>query len=242
VENLRKKLIYSAVLIIALTSVSCSPSHDSALGLGSNDQFIPNPTPNEALKTAAQTVLTNSCFACHGPSGSNTPLFQSDGTSVDMDALALNTNYVSIGNPGNSFLYNSIFEVPMPGSPPADTFFSDGDDQEAVFDWIADLGIPDPNAGDDDDGGGGGADGAKATFDEVERLVLEPSCYDCHATSQPVFTNYISVVSTIAIPNSTASSFLTSMRSGSMPQGQAPIDDALIDLVESWILDGAPDN
>ncbi len=224
-------------MIIALSAVSCSPSHDSALGLSSNDRFIPNPNPNEALKTAAQSVLTNSCFACHGPSGSNTRLFESDGSSIDMDALALNLNYVSIGNPGNSFLYNSIFEVGMPGTPPSETFFSDDSDQEAVFDWIADLGIPDPDAGDDDDG-----EPLKATFDEVERLVLEPSCYSCHATSQPVFTNYISVVSTIAIPNSTASSFLTSMRSGSMPQGQAPIDDALIDLVEGWILDGAPDN
>ena len=222
-----------------VTLVSCSPSHDSSLELGSSDTFMLNPNPNQNLSSAAQTVLTNRCYSCHGPSGSNSPIFESDNGSVDMDALTQNKRYVSIGDPKASFLHQAIFSVDMPTSPPSDTFLSSVSEQKNIELWIADIGIPDTS-------GGGNPPIATATFTEVENQVLTPFCYSCHDTQFPMFTDFASIRSVMVIPNNPDSAFLRVITEPDptrrMPKNMGPLDPTLIDLVESWILNGALQN
>lgn len=52
---------------------ACTPSHE-VLGLASSDvdtNYILNPNPDPALKSAASDIITSSCFSCHGPGGQN---------------------------------------------------------------------------------------------------------------------------------------------------------------------------
>ena len=133
------------IYIILLVAAGCSPSHDSALGLASGDLFILNPSPDPILRSSAQTVLTNRCYSCHGPGGSNSTIFEDAGGGlVDMDALAANTRHVAIGDPDNSLLYEAIFTIPMIGSAtPAESILSSQTEQADIANWIADIGIVD---------------------------------------------------------------------------------------------------
>lgn len=227
------------VLVLTLSLIGCSASHDSALGLGSGDSFVINPNPDPILQSNAQTVLTNRCFSCHGPNGTNTPIFEDDNGSVDIDALATNTRYVSVGNPDSSYLYNAIFTVNMPAAPPSQTFITSSSEQRDIELWLEDIGIPDTS--------GGGGSTSSATFSEVEAQVLTPFCYSCHASQFPVFTDFNSVRNTIALPNDPNSAFLRVIQSTDNmevmppPPGQT-LSPELISLVESWILNGAQDN
>ena len=98
------KTISVRILLLCLLA-GCSASHDSALGFSSTDSFTLNPDQDPALRTAAQSVLTNRCNICHGPGGAFTQFFESDAGSVDMENLLENERYISIGDPENSFLY-----------------------------------------------------------------------------------------------------------------------------------------
>ena len=237
-----KNLLIGLTLAVAL--ISCSASHDSALGLGSGDLFILNPNPDPVLRSNAQSVLTNRCFSCHGPSGLNSPIFEDAGGSVDMDALITNTRYVAIGDPESSFLYQAIFSVNMPAAPPSQTFINSTSEQRDIELWLEDIGILDTSGGGT---GGGGGSGSAGTFSQVEAQVLTPLCYSCHATQFPVFTDFNSVRATIVLPNNPNSAFLRVIQSTDdmermPPPPQQALSPTLINLVESWVLDGAQNN
>ena len=241
------KYVFLISIVFLITSAGCSPSHDSALGLASGDLFILNPSPDPILRSAAQNVLTNRCYTCHGPGGSFSAIFEDAGGGlVDMDALVANSRYTAIGDPDNSLLYEAIFTVPMPGATPADTFLSSQTEQADIANWIADVGILDDSGG-GTGGGGGGGGGPAATFSQVESQVLTPQCYSCHATQAPVFSDFASVRATIVLANNPDSAFLRVIQDP-VPADRMPpppndaLSPALISLVESWILDGATNN
>lgn len=246
-------MIKNSLLLLSFSIfiMSCSPSHDSALGLGSTDAFILNPNPDLQLRNAAQTVLTNRCNTCHGPSGAFTRIFDSDGGDVDMDALLEDQRYISLGNPEASFLYSAIFSVNMPGDTPANTFLSAEQEQDAIALWIEDIGIPAPvdGGGGDDTGDNNPPPDTANTFSQVESQVLTPFCYSGHNGSvqgRIAFTDYQSIRNTMVIPFNPDSLFLRvitdSNAADRMPRNQAALDQNLIDMVESWILGGALNN
>lgn len=219
---------FSTLLFFVFTSaVSCSPEHQGSGSFSSESLYIPNPDPNPALRASAKAAFETHCVSCHGTGGSNTQLFNSPGGSIDMDALAQNTRYISIGQPDASFLIKAIYTIPMPAITPANNFFTDAGDQAAVEDWVADLGII------------SGAEDDRVFFSEVETKILAPKCYSCHESNIPSFSDYDSVLNTIVIPGNPDSALLRVTKSGEMPKNQPDLEPDEIALMEKWILGGA---
>jgi hypothetical protein len=109
-----------------------------------------------------------------------------------------------------------------------------------------------------------GAKAASVTFTEVYRTVLSP-CTNCHAgiiarfssldmgTQATAYTNLVGAPAsgncsgTLVVRGSSAASVLyqkvTSPTCGSlMPQNAPPLPGTSIDLLKTWIDEGAPDN
>lgn len=222
-----KKSAYSLIVLLCLCAfnLSCSPEHLGSSSFSSS-LYEPNPNPDPVLRANAKAALESHCIDCHGTGGTNTKIFDSPGGSIDMDSLAQNSRYISIGEPDGSYLVRAIYTLPMPSQTPSNNFFTDPVEQKAIDDWVKDLGVL---TGVDE----------RVYFDEIEADILAPKCYSCHESGMPSFSDYDSVMATIVIPGNPDSALLRVVKSGEMPRNQPDLTPDEINRIESWIMNGA---
>lgn len=221
----KKKFLISLLL---LNLCSCSPEHLVGSSLGSGGGIIPNPNPDPSLKAAAQDILVSKCIACHGANGTAAK-FLNTSANPDLDAL-VESPYVFIGRGATSPLYLRANDGTMPPGSPLNS-----SESGALKAWIDDLGIQ------------GGGSGNAATFSQIESEILAPKCYNCHKTSgpsKPPFQNYEDVMYYIASPFNLNSAIYTSVTTSvsPMPKNSSPLSTTEIEMIESWLMDGALNN
>lgn len=208
---------------------SCSAEHITG-GSGSNSSYVPNPNPNPALKAAAADILGPKCTSCHGAGNGVSTVFLNTETDPDLDSLAENQNLVSIGRGSSSYLYLRASDGSMPPGNPLSQAESD-----AIKSWIDDLGIPASNSGN-----------SSVSFSKIENDILVPKCYSCHSggSTRP-FSNYNDLMYNYVTPNSLDSILYISVTEGAtgglMPEGSS-LSPQEIQMIEDWIMSGAPNN
>jgi uncharacterized membrane protein len=88
----------------------------------------------------------------------------------------------------------------------------------------------------------------KGYYRKVDAQILQPKCVACHSTASPDggidLSTYAKIIATgsVIVNNSAGSSLVTSVQNGSMPQGAPHLDPAEIQLIASWIDNGAKEN
>lgn len=229
-KNMLKASLKFVSLTFFVLILSCSPEHDGVSNSPSLSGVTLNPNPDPLLKAAAENILGSRCISCHGSSGANQK-FLLTASDPGLDDLALNTRYVSPGQSNISMLAIRSADGSMPPGSPLNT-----SEAQAIADWIDDL------AAVNNDGP------PAATFSEIETQILTPKCYTCHTSgggaSTVMFSDYTSVLSTIVVPGNIDSAFYqsTARVSDPMPKNQTPLTTNELDMISSWILDGAPNN
>lgn len=226
------KLGFTLTLVI-FAFTSCSPKHDELTDLAS-DGITLNPNPDPALEAAATNLLSSRCVSCHGISG-NDPRFLNTVSNPGTADLAQNTTYVRIGQAQISRLFQRSNDGSMPPGNPITS-----NEADVIKAWIDDLGIV-------PEGGGGNPDAA--SFTEVETQILAPRCYNCHTNGAGAnagfpFSNYNDLLFGYVTPGSLDSALYLSVSRAlnPMPRGGPPLSSTEIDMIESWILNGAPNN
>lgn len=92
------------------------------------------------------------------------------------------------------------------------------------------------------DGGGSGSacDTIPVSYsNDIVPILTSNNCFSCHASTNPVFTDYASVYS---VRNTILGSIQHAPGFDPMPQGQPQLADSLIQKFECWLEQGAPNN
>ena len=217
-----------SLILLSFFLISCGGVEVNRFEQPSLNGIIPNPNPDPALEAAAANILGPKCANCHGVTGNN-PRFLNTPNSPGLNDLAQNTNYVRIGQAEGSRLFQRSSDGSMPPGNPLTAA-----EYNAIGAWIDDLGI--------DAGGGPQA----TTFTEVETQILTPKCYNCHtsgagASAGFVFSNYNDLLfGFVTSGNLDSSLYLSVTRSTDpMPRGGPRLNQTEIDMIGSWILNGA---
>lgn len=223
-----------ALLFLSLTFMAaCSAEHT---GLNSKDLnsenavYIPNPNPNPALAQAAASILGPKCANCHGSTGSNTRFLNTSG-DPDLDSLSKNLRYVQIGQGEKSLLYKRSGDGTMPPGNALTT-----SEALAIKAWIDDLGIIDESAT---------PPATAAKFSEIEANILQLKCYGCHQNHASFkFSSYAEIMYAFVSPYNLQSSLYTSITRATdpMPKNNPKLSASEIAQIESWIMNGAPNN
>lgn len=223
-----------ALTLLILIFASCSPKHDEFIDLSSVG-IIPNPNPDPALEAAAANLLSSRCVTCHGAGGANQRFLNTISDPGTSD-LAQNTTYVRIGQAESSRLFQRASDGSMPPGNPLTA-----NEADVLKAWIDDLGIV-------PEGGSGGNPNA-SSFTEIETQILTPRCYSCHTSGAGAsagfsFSNYNDLLFGYVTAGSLDSALYQSVSRSTdpMPRGGTPLNQTELDMVESWILNGAPND
>lgn len=211
-------------IFICLFLSACGAEHDLAESFSS---VVLNPNPDPQLEAQATDILTSQCLTCHGTGGPNQK-FLGTSSNLELDSLMFNASYVRIGEGGSSRLFQRASDGSMPPGNPLSSAEAD-----ILKDWINDLGTP----------GGSGRGGNVATFTQIETEILRPRCYSCHENNANFpFSSYEEILFGYVTPNNLDSVLLVAVESGRMPKNGEALTPEEVALIESWILDGAPNN
>jgi len=74
---------------------------------------------------------------------------------------------------------------------------------------------------------------------DIEIILNANSCYACHSSISPIFSDYSSV---FAVKDDILKSIQHDPSYRPMPENGAKLNDSLISLVQCWIESGAPNN
>ena len=94
----------------------------------------------------------------------------------------------------------------------------------------------------------GSATDASLALQSEAMKVIQGRCVSCHNSGNPQggvsFSTYASTMNTVQPGNINASSLYTStMRpGGDMPRGGTPLSSAEMNAIQTWIMNGAPNN
>ncbi len=206
----------------------------------------PTPTPTQSngtqpstntpvlYSTLANTIFVPKCVSCHSANGGTAAGF------YDMTSYSNVMMRVRAGNAFQSRLYSDTSANRMP---PAPRTFLTAAENQMIFDWIS--------QGAKNDTGAitaaqvPAAIPLAATYASVSANVLVKHCISCHGPTVAYagikVDTYANVVRGVSPGNAANSAIYNSMAAGRMPTA-GKISAAELDVLRTWIQNGAPNN
>ncbi|NNC83915.1 MAG: hypothetical protein HKN79_10080 [Flavobacteriales bacterium] len=177
--------------------------------------------------------LTASCAqpGCHDAATAE------DGVVLDSYFNIVTTGDVEPFDPADSEIYETITDSDLDDRmPPAGEDPLTAEQIQMIYDWIA-QGAQDNSCS--------SCDTTEVTFAQTIYPIIELKCQGCHSGAQP--SSGLSLedygdISTIAISGALYSSITGSNGYPLMPYNSNALPACEIDLIQTWILEGAPDN
>lgn len=178
-------------------------------------------------------ILVSNCAieGCHDVAS------HEEGIILSTYDYVMSTGTVHAGHPNSSEMYEKITDfgdddlMPPPPAPPLSS-----DEIALIYTWI-DQGALDNYCSD--------CDTSSVTFSETVWPIVDAYCTGCHDATLPSaglsLLNYDDVAF-VAENGSLMSSLNGSDGYVLMPSGSSALPDCLIDLIQTWVDDGYPDN
>lgn len=225
------------IAITCLALAACN-FHSGQAGLNLTSPSEPSRTSIASFESIKQNILDPKCLRCHAANG--------DG-GVDLstyNSIKSNPGLVTAGDLQNSRLYTEVATGSMPEGGP----ILNPDEIAVIENWIL-AGASDGNIPADPPPPVNPLPPptTETIYSQIQTKLFNTSCVRCHSSAKPSgkvdLSNYQNLVAnkkSVIVPGKPQNSLAyTEIISGSMPPKGKTVDPQLVELLKTWIANGA---